>query len=286
MPEAPPHLSSACVANAVVSTLALCAGCVDAESFLRGPRHLLAVFVLGTRIEQKLHGLASEIRGLVSIGGEIGEDRQRVRIRLRIHVRLDKLPGLPDRGSLVARVFERPCNVGRNPQDIRVIAIGRAFVDEGRIRLPASIGLLLGGKPLLGPRDQFRIHVVDFGHVAELHQAVSRQDLVRRSLTEPGEPSAGNFKGQQALIPVADVALGFGVHFGSQLVRALHIIERQYVGVCAGRRLLEAAARHAQDRVHAFDHLAQRAGIQPDEDLAGVGDGRRRETNFVLHRRV
>ena len=105
----------------------------------------------------------------------------------------------------------------------------------------------------------FRIHVVDLRHVVELHQAVGRQDLVGGRLAEPGKPAAGNFEGQQALIAVGDEALGLGVHLRSQLLGALHVVERQHVGIGGGGGLLEAAAGHAQDAVHAFDHLAQRA---------------------------
>ena len=72
--------------------------------------------------------------------------------------------------------------------------------------------------------------------------------------------------------------------FGSQFLRALHVIERQNVRVGAGRGLLKAAAGHAQNAVHAFDHLAERPGVEPDENLAGVGNGIRGEVEFVLNR--
>ncbi len=127
-----------------------------------------------------------------------------------------------------------------------------------------------------------RIHVVDLRHVGELHQPVRRQDLVGRRIAEPRESAAGNFERQQPLIAVGDEALGLGVDLRRQLLGALHVIERQHVGIGAGRGLLEAAARHAQNAVHAFDHLAQRARIQPHENLAGVGNCRRREAHRVL----
>ena len=223
-------------------------------------------------------------RSFSVVGGEVGDDGQRVGVHFRVHVFFDKLPGLFDCRPLVSRVPKRPGDVRGDAQHVRVVAVGGAFVDEVGVGLPASIGLLLAGKPLLRSRDQFRVHVVDLRHVGELHQSVGGQNLVGRSAAEPGEAAAGNFKSQQPLIAVGDESLSFGVHFGSQLLGALHVIERQHVGVSARGGLLEAAARHAQNAVHAFDDLAQRTGIEPDENLAGVGDGVRREVDFVLHR--
>ena len=107
--------------------------------------------------------------------------------------------------------------------------------------------------------------------------------MLAGALAEPGESAAGNLESQQALIAVGDVSLRLGVDFRRQLLGALHVIERQHVGVGAGGSLLEAAVGHAQKAVHAFDHLAQRAGIEPDKNLAGVGNGVRREIDFVLH---
>ena len=206
--------------------------------------------------------------GAPVVRGEIGHHRQRVGVHLRAHVGLDKLLGLLHRRPLVSRVLQRPSDVSGDAQHVGVVAVGGAFVDEGCVGLPASVGLLLHGQPLLGARDELRIHVVDLRHVAELHQPVSRQDLVGRRVAEPGEAAAGDLEGQQPLIAVGDVSLGLGVNLRSQLLRALHVIERQHVGVSAGRSLLKAAVGHAQNAVHAFDHLAQRAGIEPDENLA------------------
>ena len=118
-----------------------------------------------------------------------------------------------------------------------------------------------------------RVDVGDLGHVVELHQAVGGEDLVGRRLAEPGEAAAGDFEGEQALVAVGDVALGLGVDLGRELLRALHVVEREDVGVGAGGGLFEAAAGHAQDAVHAFDDLAERAGIEADENAAGIGDG-------------
>ena len=143
------------------------------------------------------------------------------------------------------------------------------------VGLPASVGLLLAGEPLLGALDQPRIDVVDLGHVVEFHQPVGGQDLVGGRLAEPGEAAAGHLKGQQALVAVGDIAFGLGVHLRRQLLGALHVVERQHVGIGAGGGLLEAAEGHAQNAVHAFDDLAQRAGIEADEDPAGIGDGSR-----------
>ena len=134
-------------------------------------------------------------------------------------------------------------------------------------------GCCCAREPVAGALDQPRIHIVDLRHVGEFHQAVGGQNLVGGRLPEPGEAAAGHFERQQALIAVGDVALGLGVDLRRELLGALHVVERQHVGVGARGGLLEAAAGHAQNAVHAFDHLAQRAGIEPDEDLAGVGDG-------------
>ena len=129
---------------------------------------------------------------------------------------------------------------------------------------------------------RLRIDVRDLRHVVELHQAVGGENLVGGRLAEPGEAAAGDFEGEQALIAVGDVALGLGVDLGRQFLGALHVIEREHVGVSAGRGLLEAAAGHAQNAVHAFDDLAERAGIEPDEDAGGVGDGVGGEVQIVL----
>src|ERR1017187_2785032 len=137
--------------------------------------------------------------------------------------------------------------------------------------------------PLLRSQDEFWIYVVDFRHVAELHEAVRRKDLVSRRIAEPGEAAARDFKGQQPLIAVGDVSLGLSVYFWSQLFRTLHVIECKDVGVRAGGGLLEAAAGHAENAVHAFDNLAEWAGIKPDKNLRGVGDGSRGKVQFVLH---
>ena len=112
--------------------------------------------------------------------------------------------------------------------------VGRAFIDEVRVRLPATVRLLLRGQPLLSPLDQSRIHIMYARHVGELHQAVRRQDLVGGRIAEPREPAAGNFESQQALIPVGDEALGLGMHFGSQFLGAFHVIEGQHVWVSGG----------------------------------------------------
>ena len=168
---------------------------------------------------------------------------------------------------------ERPGNVRGDAQHVGVVAIGCAFVDEVGVRLPTAVGLLLAGEPVAGALDEPRIDVGDLGHVVELHQAVGGKNLVGGRLAEPGEAAAGDFEGEQPLVAVGDVAFGLGVDLRRELLGALHVVEREYVGIGAGRSLLEAAAGHAQDAVHAFDHLAERPGIEADEDAAGVGDG-------------
>ena len=152
------------------------------------------------------------------------------------------------------------------------------------VGLPTAVGLLLAGEPVAGALDESRVDVRDFGHVVELHEAVGGEDLVGGSLSEPGEAAAGDLEGEQALVAVGDVALGLGVDFGCEFFCALHVVERENVGVGAGGCLLEAAAGHAEDAVHAFDDLAERAGIETDEDAGGVGDGGSGKVQFVLAR--
>ncbi len=285
MPEASPRFEQRlhgqpCGLHAGARAFAVDAG------FLRGPPRLLILF--GAGVEQKLHGLTSEVAVLAAVGGrtvhgEIRHHRQGVGVHLRVQMVFDKLPGALDRRSLVAGVLQRPGEVSGDAQHVGVVAVGGAFVDERRVRLPASILLLLRGQPLLRARDELRVHVVDLRHVEELHQAVGGQNLVRRDLPEPGKSAAGNLEGQQALITVGDVPLRLGMNLRRQLFGALHVIERQHVGISAGRRLLKAAVGHAQKAVHAFHHLAQGAGIEPDKNLAGVRNGIRREPDLMLH---
>ena len=74
--------------------------------------------------------------------------------------------------------------------------------------------------------------------------------------------------------------------FGRELLRALHVVEREHVGVGAGRSLLEAAIGHAQQRVHTFDELAHGAGVQAHDDTAGVGNCVGGERDGVLRRAI
>ncbi len=111
------------------------------------------------------------------------------------------------------------------------------------------------------------------GHVGELHQAVRSQNLVRRRLAKPGESPTRNLKCQQTLVTVGDKALRLCVNLGRQLLGPFHIVERQDVGIGGGRSLLEATERHAENRVHAFDNLAQGARVKPNEDFGGIRNG-------------
>lgn len=56
---------------------------------------------------------------------------------------VDKLFRLFDRQPLVAGVFERPGQVGSNPQHVGVVAIRCTFIDELRVRLPTPVFQLL-----------------------------------------------------------------------------------------------------------------------------------------------
>jgi hypothetical protein len=49
--------------------------------------------------------------------------------------------------------------------------------------------------------------------------------------------------------------------------------------------LLEAAPGHAENRVHAFDDLAEGARIEAHEELAGFRDGVGREVDLVFYGR-
>ncbi len=131
--------------------------------------------------------------------------------------------------------------------------------------------------------NQPRVDVGDLRHIVELHQAVGRKDLVGGRLAEPREATARDLERQQSLVAVGDVSLRLGVDFGRQLLRALHVVEREHVGVGARRGLLEAAAGHAQDAVHALDDLAERARIEADEELVASGIDVRGKVQVVLH---
>src|SRR5579863_9216924 len=93
-------------------------------------------------------------------------------------MRFDETLRVVDGRALIAGDFESPGNVRGYAQDVRVEAVGGAFINEGSIRIPTAIGLLLAREPLLRALDDLRIHVMDFRHVAELHKAVGSQDLV------------------------------------------------------------------------------------------------------------
>jgi hypothetical protein len=162
---------------------------------------------------------------------------------------------------MISDVFESPRDVAVDAQYIRVVSFRGSLVDEVRVGLPASVPLLLARKPLLRPPDDPPVDVVDFRHIAELHKTVGGQNLVRGRLAKPTEAAARDLECHEALIAVRDETLGFGADLGCHLFRALHVIKRQHIGICGGRGLFEAAVWHAQDRVHPFDHLAQRARV-------------------------
>jgi hypothetical protein len=187
---------------------------------------------------------------------------------------LDVLAGFLYSGSLVSRVPQSPCDVRGDAQHVIVVAVGRAFINELLVRLPATVRLLLRCQPLLGALNHALVHVMYLRHVVELHQAVRGQNLVRRRFAKPGKPSALHFERQQLLISVRDVALGLCVYFGCQLLDALHVVEREHVRISARRSLLKAPAGHAQNGVHAFHDLAHRSRVKANKDLARTIDGR------------
>src|ERR1700678_2535380 len=104
-------------------------------------------------------------------------------------MRADKTPGLVDSRALHAGIYQRPGNIGGDAEHIGVETIGCAFINEGGVRLPTAVRLLLAYQPIAGTLDQPRIHVRDLCHVVELHQAVSGKYLVSGSLAEPREPA-------------------------------------------------------------------------------------------------
>ncbi len=73
------------------------------------------------------------------------------------------------------------------------------------------------------------------------------------------------------------------MHFGRQLLRPLHVIECQHVGISDRRGLLKASKGHLQELVHAFHDLAQRPRIETDKNLARVGNCVRRKFDLVPH---
>ncbi len=131
--------------------------------------------------------------------------------------------------------------------------------------------------------DQFGIDVVNLRHVVEFHQAVGGENLVGRRVAEPREAAAGNFESQQPLIAIGDEAFGFGMHLGRQLFGALHVIERQHIGISAGRSLLEAAARHAQDASMPSITWLSGPGYRRTKILLASGHELRGKVNLVLH---
>ena len=220
------------------------AGSVHA-GLLGGPPGLVALF--GAGIQQHLHGAVGELTVLSVIGGEVRHHRQRVGVRPLAHVLRHQMVGLLNGWSLVARVFERPGDVSRNPLYVAVVAIGGALINEVGVGLPAPILLLLSNQPRAGALNEPRVYIGDFGHIVEFHESVGGENLVSRRLAEPGEAAAGHFESEQALVAVGDESLGFGVHFRCELARALHVIERQHIGICGRGSLLEAANGHAQN---------------------------------------
>ena len=140
---------------------------------------------LGHFRHEGLDGGVGPGRHAAEVGGEVGDDGQRVGVLLARQMRCNELLRLLDRLVPVAGRRERPPYIGRDPHDVRVVAVRRALVDEGGIGLEASVGLLLASEPVLRPLDQPRVDLVHATHIAELHQAVRRQDLVRRGLAEP-----------------------------------------------------------------------------------------------------
>src|SRR5580658_3318922 len=188
-------------------------------------------------------------------------------------MRGDVILRLVDGWTLSAGINQRPGNISRDTKHIGVVTVGGAFIDEGGVRLPTAIRLLLAEQPVAGALDQPGVYVRHLRHVVELHQAVSGEYLVGRSLAEPGEATSRDFEGKQTLVPIGDIAFGLGVRFWRELPGVLHVVERKYVWIGAGGGLLEAAAGHAEDAVHAFDELAKRSGVEADEDAGGIRNG-------------
>ena len=196
-------------------------------------------------------------------------------------MRGDVIPGLIDGWTLHAGIDQRPGNISRDTKHVGVVTIGRTFVDEGGVRLPTAVRLLLADQPVARALDQPGVYVRHLRHVVELHQAVGGENLVGRRLAEPGEAASRNFEGEQTLVPIGDIAFGLGVRLRRELLGVLHVVERKHVWVGAGGSLLEAAAGHAEDAVHAFDELAKRSGVEADEDAGGIRNGVVRKVEIV-----
>src|ERR1700722_8660899 len=191
------------------------------------------------------------------------------------------IPGFFDSWTPRAGIDQRPGNISRDTKHIGVVTVGGAFIDEGGVRLPTAICLLLAEQPVAGALDQPGVYVRHLRHVVELHQAVGGENLVGPCLAEPGEAASRNFEGEQTLVPVGDVAFSLGVRLWREFPGVLHVVERKYVWVGAGGSLLEAAAGHAEDAVHAFDELAKRSGVEADEDAGSIRDGVVRKVEIV-----
>ncbi len=125
---------------------------------------------------------------------------------------------------------------------------------------------------------------MDARHVGELLKAVGGQDLVGRRVAEPREAAALDLEGNEPLVAERDEPFGLGLDLGGELLARLEVVHHQDVRVGGRRRLLEAAARHAEDRVEPLDDLRERAGVELDEDLRGVGDRVRRKDDLLRHR--
>ena len=122
--------------------------------------------------------MASEVAVLAVVCGKVRDDGQRVGIGLPAGLQLDEALCLLDRGPPVASVDQRPGDVGRDAEDVRVVAVGCAFVDCGGVWFPAAVRLLLTGEPVAGALDEPGVGLRNLRHVAELHEAVGGENLI------------------------------------------------------------------------------------------------------------
>ena len=147
-------------------------------------------------------------------------------------------------------------------------------VQGPRIALEAAVAIFLTHQVFLGSLQHGLVHVVDLGHVAELHEPISGESFMgRRRAAEPLVTvflvlaRVEAFERRQHLVTAGQQVLGSARHFRLGLVSLFEVIENEQVRVVAGRGLLEATARLAQ---HRFQTLLQ------------VGQGRRIEGHLIF----
>jgi hypothetical protein len=107
------------------------------------------------------------------------------------------------------------------------------------------------------------------------NRAIGGENLVRRRIPKPREPTAGNFEGQQSLITIGNITFGLRANLGRELIRSLHVIECQNVGI-SGRGSSNALQAQNSSFWLSSRRGAERLVVEGDWVAAGghVGSGR------------